>query len=193
VHSASTWLREFGRKIKECEKKKPLKTVKYGKNQVETPLYEEDQTEAAAIASVRDNQIPTNEFGNVELLGKAQRIPKGTVHIKVDEAKFLTNNSLYKAAKRLDAPFACVVIGFDRQGRGRSAKVTSLRDGIVVVKGWEDTVIKKAQELAEVDAKYERERAEERAKTLWRLLLKSLIVRRRVDAKFEKSARQRLG
>mmetsp|Transcript_39805 Transcript_39805/g.89207 ORF Transcript_39805/g.89207 Transcript_39805/m.89207 type:complete len:249 (+) Transcript_39805:66-812(+) len=176
------WRRE-GRSVISGEQ--ACKTLLKSQHRLPVALYGLWQTEPVPISeeTVDDTPEPaggaipgTNNYGNLEFLpGSAVQLPRGTVHIVVNEAR--------AAAIRLGVPFAPVVVGFHRE----HGQVKPKYGGAVVWKRDEDAVLEgiavEKERLQEIAEKLKAERME----AAWRLLVKSILVDRYVESNYGNS------
>jgi len=178
------WRRE-GRAVTSGEQ--AYKTLLKAQQRVPMALYGLWQTELLPTPEEMADETPepvgggpipgTNNYGNIEIVqGAAVQLPKGTVHITMNEAR--------AAAIRLGLPFASVVVGFFRE----HGQVKPKYGGAVVWKRDEDAVLEGiAVEKARLQEIAEKAKAE-RMETAWRLLVKSILVDRYVERNYRDSS-----
>nr|XP_023026812.1 DNA repair protein complementing XP-C cells homolog [Leptinotarsa decemlineata]XP_023026813.1 DNA repair protein complementing XP-C cells homolog [Leptinotarsa decemlineata] len=135
-------------------------------------VFGEWQTMDFEPPTAENGVIPRNEYGNVELF-KPNMLPRGTVHLKLP--------GLGKVCKKLNVDCATVVTGFEfKKGWTRA-----IYDGFVVCKQFEDQVVA-AWEMEQEDIeRRENEKIEKRVYDNWRKLIKGLLIRERLKAKYK--------
>ncbi|KAL1502453.1 hypothetical protein ABEB36_007592 [Hypothenemus hampei] len=115
--------------------------------------------------------VPRNAFGNVDLF-KPSMLPKGCVHLKLE--------GLHKVARKLNIDCASAIVGFDFHG-GWSHPVY---DGYVVCQEYEDQLVTAWEtEQDELDRK-EEEKIFKRVYGNWKKLIRGLLIRERLKAKY---------
>ncbi|XP_063695608.1 DNA repair protein complementing XP-C cells homolog [Culicoides brevitarsis] len=115
--------------------------------------------------------VPRNEYGNVELF-KECMLPKKTVHLKFA--------GLNKVCKKLNVDCAPAIVGFDFHN-GWSHPVY---DGFVVCEEFEELVTNAWIEEQDELMKKEREKIEKRVYGNWRKLIKGLLIKKRLQARY---------
>jgi len=136
----------------------------------QVPLYGSWQTEMITKEMVNQGGIPTNQYGNVEVL-RPEHVPPGCAHVTEDLAK--------EAAIKLGIPFAPAVVGFDRSSNRPTFQG-------IVVKAQNAALLRDAsRKLQEIMAKLKREKRTRFVLARWRLLAKKLVVRRELDRRME--------
>ncbi|GHJ87232.1 hypothetical protein NliqN6_3634 [Naganishia liquefaciens] len=183
--TAENWMR-IGRKIRPREE--PLKWVKQravtldrrraqelaiqeGHEPLQQGLYAEWQTEIYRPPPIKDDIIPTNAFGNIDLYVETM-LPEGAVH--------LPYKGIAKVAKQLGIPYAEACTGFEFKKQRAIPVIT----GIVVAQGQEETLMEAYWESAAA--------AEERALTKkqglaikrWQKLIQGIQIRRRLQHQY---------
>lgn len=116
--------------------------------------------------------VPRNAYGNVELF-KPCMLPKGTVLLQLP--------GLNKICRKLNIDCASAITGFDFHG-GWSHPVY---DGFVVCSEFEDTCIAAWHLEQEEIEKKENEKIEKRVYTNWKKLIKGLLIRERLKARYD--------
>ncbi|XP_045763867.1 DNA repair protein complementing XP-C cells homolog [Maniola jurtina] len=115
--------------------------------------------------------VPRNAYGNVELF-KDCMLPKGTVHLKLP--------GLNRVAKKLNIDCAPAMTGFDFNG-GWSHPVY---DGFVVCKEFEEVITEAWIKDQEDQERKEQEKIEARVYGHWRKLIRGLLIKERLKAKY---------
>ncbi|KAJ8963833.1 hypothetical protein NQ314_005348 [Rhamnusium bicolor] len=154
--SRDIWLKE-AKVVKLGEK--PYKIVKA------RPKY--DKTMDYEPPTAENGVVPRNAFGNVELF-KACMLPKGTVHLKLP--------GLNKICRRMDIDCASAIVGFDFH----CGWSHPMYDGFVVCEEFADTLVA-AWELKEKKMK----KIEKRVYGNWKKLIKGLLIRERLKARYD--------
>lgn len=182
LHSKDTWLKE-ARVVREGEV--PCKMVKSQSNrarqaraanwetrdQGDLGLFGWWQTEVYQPPCARDGKVPRNEFGNVYLF-RSCMLPLGCRHVRLP--------NLNRVARKLDIDCAAAVTGFDFHC-GHSHPIM---DGYVVCEEHVD-ILKTACEQQEAEmAKREEQKREKRVLGNWKLLVKGLLIRDRLRARY---------
>ncbi|KAJ8980178.1 hypothetical protein NQ317_011423 [Molorchus minor] len=116
--------------------------------------------------------VPRNAFGNVELF-KSCMLPKGTVHLKLP--------GLNKIARRMNIDCASAIVGFDFHG-GWSHPTY---DGFVVCEEYTDVLVAAWELEQEEIEKKENEKIEKRVYGNWKKLIRGLLIRERLKAKYD--------
>ncbi|XP_076168453.1 DNA repair protein complementing XP-C cells homolog isoform X1 [Ptiloglossa arizonensis] len=176
--SRETWLKK-ARVVKPNQE--PYKIVKarpkYDKlskmkiNNLTLEVFGEWQTTEYVPPEAKDGIVPRNEYGNVDLF-KQCMLPKGTVHINLP--------GLNRIARKLNIDCAPAVVGFNF---GPMSAVPAI-EGYVVCSEYEDT-LREAWEVEQVEAvKRTREKLEKRVYGNWRRLIRGLLIRERLAAKY---------
>lgn len=129
------------------------------------------QTKEYEPPTAENGIVPRNEYGNVELF-KECMLPKKTVHLK-----FV---GLNKVCKKLQIDCAPAIIGFDFHN-GWSHPVY---DGFVVCEEFEEIVTNAWIEDQDEMERKDREKIEKRVYGNWRKLIKGLLIRRRLQARY---------
>lgn len=181
LHSKDTWLKE-ARVVRLGEV--PYKMVKGQSNRArkarladperdsnDLALFGLWQTEEYQPPIAVDGKVPRNEFGNVYLF-KPNMLPIGCCHLQV--------NNLHRVARKLDIDCASAITGFDFHC-GFSHPVT---DGYIVCEEYKDVLLAAWEnEQAEIERK-QKEKREKRAMANWKLLVKGLLIRERLKARY---------
>lgn len=181
LHSRDTWLKE-ARVVRLGEV--PHKMVKGQSNRArkarladperdsnDLALFGLWQTEEYQPPIAVDGKVPRNEFGNVYLF-KPNMLPIGCCHLQV--------NNLHRVARKLDIDCATAITGFDFHC-GFSHPVT---DGYIVCEEYKDVLLEAWEnEQVEIERK-QKEKREKRAMGNWKLLVKGLLIRERLKARY---------
>uniref|UniRef100_A0A182QNX0 Rad4 beta-hairpin domain-containing protein n=1 Tax=Anopheles farauti TaxID=69004 RepID=A0A182QNX0_9DIPT len=158
LHAREVWLKQ-ARTVKLYET--PYKVVS-GR-----PKY--DRTEEYEPPTAEDGIVPRNAYGNVELF-KPCMLPKKTVHLR----------RLNRICKKLHIDCAQAVTGFDFHG-GSSHPVY---DGFVVCEEFRDVVVDAWHQEQEAEELRAREKYEKRVYGNWKRLIKGLLIRRKLQHKY---------
>lgn len=172
-------------------------------------LFGEWQTTEYEPPEAKDGIVPRNEYGNVDLF-KMCMLPKGTVHInrkchirtmafrKIEKRpppprygersiviylieRILTVPGLNRIARKLNIDCATAVVGFNFGSMG----AVPATEGYVVCTEYEDT-LRDAWEAEQVEAaKRATEKREKRIYGNWRRLIKGLLIREKLAARYE--------
>ncbi|KAM4651077.1 DNA repair protein complementing XP-C cells [Discoglossus pictus] len=183
MHSRDTWLKE-ARVVRLGEM--PYKMVKGQSNRArkerlanpekdinDLALFGLWQTEEYQPPVAVGGKVPRNEFGNVYLF-KPSMLPIGCVHLQVP--------GLHRVGRKLNIDCVPAITGFDFHS-GFSHPVT---DGYVVCEEHKDIMLSAWEnEQAEIERK-QKEKKEKRALGNWKLLLKGLLIRERLKARYSK-------
>ncbi|XP_069592354.1 DNA repair protein complementing XP-C cells isoform X1 [Ranitomeya imitator] len=181
LHSRDTWLKD-ARVVRLGEV--PYKMVKGQSNRArkarladpkkdsnDLALYGQWQTEEYQPPIAVDGKVPRNEFGNVYLF-KPNMLPIGCCHLQV--------SNLHRVARKLDVDCATAITGFDFHC-GFSHPIT---DGYIVCEEYKDVLLAAWEnEQVEIERK-QKEKREKRALGNWKLLVKGLLIRERLKARY---------
>ncbi|XP_047545754.1 DNA repair protein complementing XP-C cells homolog isoform X1 [Vanessa atalanta] len=115
--------------------------------------------------------VPRNPYGNVELF-KECMLPKGTVLIKL--------HGLNRVAKKLNIDCAPAMTGFDYNG----GYCHPVFDGFVVCKEFEDIITEAWLKDQEEQERKEEEKIDARVYGNWRKLIRGLLIKERLKAKY---------
>ncbi|XP_016844179.1 DNA repair protein complementing XP-C cells homolog isoform X2 [Nasonia vitripennis] len=134
-------------------------------------LFGKWQTNPYEPPVAKDGKVPRNEYGNVDLF-KMCMLPKGCVYINLP--------ALNRVARKLNIDCAPACVGFNFGCRGALPAF----EGYVVCAEYEDTV-REAWEEEQVEAqKRAKERREKRIYGNWKKLIKGLLIREKLAAKY---------
>ncbi|GAA6106457.1 DNA repair protein complementing XP-C cells [Tachysurus ichikawai] len=181
LHSRDTWLKQ-ARTVRLGEK--PYKMVKgfsnrsrkvrmmsENKDEKDLPLFGPWQTEEYQPPVAINGKIPRNDFGNVYMFQPCM-LPVGCVHLHLP--------NLNRVARKLNLDCATAVTGFDFHG-GYSHAVT---DGYIVCKEHEEILKAAWENEQEIQKKKEQEKREKRALANWKLLVKGLLIKERLQQRY---------
>uniref|UniRef100_A0A182P8P2 Rad4 beta-hairpin domain-containing protein n=1 Tax=Anopheles epiroticus TaxID=199890 RepID=A0A182P8P2_9DIPT len=129
------------------------------------------QTDEYDPPTAENGIVPRNEYGNVELFTE-KMLPKGTVHLKLP--------GLNKVCKRLQIDCAPALTGFDMA----KMRVVPVYDGFVVCKEFAEQVVEEWYKEMEKEDQREQEKLEKRVYGNWKRLIKGLLVRRKLQNKY---------
>ncbi|CAK1551804.1 unnamed protein product [Leptosia nina] len=176
--SRDTWLKEakvvkLGEKPYKIVKARPKWDKLSNKMITDKPLevFGPWQVQDYEPPTAENGIVPRNAYGNVELF-KESMLPKGTVHIKLP--------GLNRVAKKLNIDCAPAMTGFDFNG-GYTHPVF---DGFVVCKEFEEIITEAWIKDQEDLERREREKIETRVYGNWKRLIKGLLIRERLNAKY---------
>ncbi|XP_075430724.1 DNA repair protein complementing XP-C cells isoform X2 [Ascaphus truei] len=182
LHSRDTWLKE-ARVVRLGEL--PYKMVKGQSNRArkarlmdpekrdsnDLAVYGLWQTEDFQPPVAVGGKVPRNEFGNVYLF-QPSMLPIGCVHLQVP--------NLHRVARKLDIDCVHAITGFDFHC-GFSHPVT---EGYIVCEEHKDILLTAWEnEQADIEQK-QKEKREKRALGNWKLLVKGLIIRERLQQRY---------
>ncbi|XP_041047943.1 DNA repair protein complementing XP-C cells isoform X1 [Carcharodon carcharias] len=182
LHSKDLWLKE-ARVVKDGEI--PSKMVKSQSNRArrarsvnwedrdkdDLGLFGHWQTEPYSPPSAVNGKVPRNDFGNVYLF-KPCMLPVGCKCLRVP--------NINKVARKLNIDCAAAVTGFDFH-KGHSHPIV---DGYVVCEEYVETLLAACEEEEAEMAKKEQQKREQRVMGNWKLLVKGLLIRERLKARF---------
>ncbi|XP_072136317.1 LOW QUALITY PROTEIN: DNA repair protein complementing XP-C cells [Mobula birostris] len=183
LHSKDTWLKE-ARVVRDGEV--PCKMVKSQSNrarrarmsglengdQDDLGLFGRWQTEEYHPPRATDGKVPRNEFGNVYLFRPCM-LPVGCRHLRIP--------NLHRVARKLDIDCASAVTGFDFHS-GHSHPII---DGYVVCEEHVEVLLTASKQEEVEQAKREQLKREKRVLGNWKLLVKGLLIRERLKARYQ--------
>ncbi|KAI4468325.1 dna repair protein xp-c / rad4 [Holotrichia oblita] len=179
LHSRDIWLKH-AKVVKPGEK--PYKIVKarpkYDKlsNSIITDqpleIFGKWQVEDYVPPTAENGVVPRNAYGNVELF-KTSMLPKGTVHLQLP--------GLNKIARKMNIDCAPAIVGFDFHG-GWSHPTY---DGFIVCEEFSEQLIAAWYQEQEESEKRAQEKIEKRVYDNWRRLIRGLLIRERLKAKYD--------
>uniref|UniRef100_A0A182M7K0 Rad4 beta-hairpin domain-containing protein n=1 Tax=Anopheles culicifacies TaxID=139723 RepID=A0A182M7K0_9DIPT len=129
------------------------------------------QTDEYDPPTAENGLVPRNEYGNVELFTE-KMLPKGTVHLKLP--------GLNKVCKRLQIDCAPALTGFDMA----KMRVVPVYEGFVVCKEYAEQAVEEWYKEMEKEEIREQEKLEKRVYGNWKRLIKGLLVRRKLQNKY---------
>ncbi|XP_067908291.1 DNA repair protein complementing XP-C cells [Heterodontus francisci] len=182
LHSKDTWLKE-ARVVRDGEV--PCKMVKSQSNRArrarlanwedrdkdDLGLFGHWQTEPYSPPSATNGKVPRNEFGNVYLF-RSSMLPVGCKHLRVP--------NINRVARKLNIDSAAAVIGFDFHS-GHSHPII---DGYVVCEEHVEILLAACEEDEAEMARKEQKKREQRTMGNWKLLVKGLLIRERLKARY---------
>jgi len=129
------------------------------------------QTELFVPKPAENGMVPRNEYGNVELF-KPWMLPIGCVHLPI--------NTLRGTAKRLNIDAAPAMVGWDFSGGGAHP----VYDGYVVAQERSEELMDAWNKDQEDKEERQREKREARVLGNWKKLVKGLIIKQRITARY---------
>ncbi|OII76097.1 DNA repair protein RAD4 [Cryptosporidium andersoni] len=169
----------------------PIKTIKDTSNNIIKEFYAEYQTELVPIREITcDNQVPVNQFHNVDLTNN-QQVPLGCIHVEdnyeLSEEDSMEGQGSFRStwiisweetAKRANISYGRALVGFKYSGgykKGRSSKLSRnlnskaepLYNGIVIKE--EDY-----QKLLEKKNQFQEKKMDKMAPFMWKAFLSNL-------------------
>ncbi|XP_038667938.1 DNA repair protein complementing XP-C cells [Scyliorhinus canicula] len=182
LHSKDTWMKE-ARVVRDGEV--PCKMVKSQSNQArrarqasledrdkdDLGLYGHWQTEVYSPPRAINGKVPRNDFGNVYLF-KPCMLPVGCKHLR--------ESNINRVARKLNIDCAGAVIGFDFHS-GHSHPIT---DGYIVCEEYVEILLAAREEEEAEMARKEQKKREQRVMGNWKLLVKGLLIRERLKARY---------
>lgn len=182
LHSRENWLKE-GRAVR--VKEEPYKMVK-SRPKWKQPKENPDaldlecfgiwQTEKYIPPPVIDGKIPRNGYGNLELF-KPWMLPLGTVHLQVP--------GLNKVAKKLNIDCVPAMVGWDTH----CGFSHPLLDGFIVCEEDKDILLAAWDEDQEIQKQREKEKREKRVYDNWKLLIKGILIKDRLQRRYDLDAK----
>ncbi|KAJ3648239.1 hypothetical protein Zmor_020057 [Zophobas morio] len=130
------------------------------------------QTQDYEPPTAENGVVPRNAFGNVELF-KPCMLPKNTVHLKLP--------GLNKVARKLNIDCAPALTGFDFHGGWNHPTY----DGFIVCEEFADILVAAWDVEQEEIEKREQEKIDKRVYGNWKRLIRGLLIRERLKAKYE--------
>ncbi|XP_049530879.1 DNA repair protein complementing XP-C cells homolog [Anopheles darlingi] len=129
------------------------------------------QTDEYDPPTAENGVVPRNEYGNVELFTE-KMLPKGTVHLKLP--------GLNRVCKRLQIDCAPALTGFDMA----KMRVVPVYEGFVVCEEFAEKAVEEWYKEMEEEERREQEKLEKRVYGNWKRLIKGLLVRRKLQNKY---------
>ncbi|XP_017323869.1 DNA repair protein complementing XP-C cells isoform X1 [Ictalurus punctatus] len=181
LHSRDIWLKkartvrlgeEPYKMVKGCSNhSRKARRMSENKDKKDLGLFGHWQTEEYQPPAAINGKIPRNEFGNVYMFQPCM-LPVGCVHVHLP--------NLNRVARKLDLDCAPAVTGFDFHG-GHSHAVT---DGYIICKEHEEILKAAWENEQEIQRKKEKEKREKRALANWKLLVKGLLIKERLQRRY---------
>ncbi|KAK4884025.1 hypothetical protein RN001_000296 [Aquatica leii] len=178
LHSREIWMKhakvvKLGEKPYKIVKARPKYDKLSGKTITDLPLevFGNWQIDDYIPPTAENGIVPKSAYGSVELF-KPCMLPKGTVHLKLP--------GLNKVARKLNIDTAPALIGFDFH----SGWNHPIYDGYVVCEEFEETLVAAWHVEQEEQEKRELEKLEKRVYGNWKKLIKGLLIRERLNAKY---------
>ncbi|ERE66658.1 putative DNA repair protein complementing XP-C cell isoform 1 [Cricetulus griseus] len=182
LHSRDTWLKQ-ARVVRLGEV--PYKMVKGFSNRArkarlsepqlhdynDLALYGHWQTEEYQPPVAVDGKVPRNEFGNVYLFLPSM-MPIGCVQMNLP--------NLHRVARKLGIDCVQAITGFDFHG-GYCHPVT---DGYIVCEEFKDVLQAAWENEQDIIEKKEKEKKEKRVLGNWKLLVRGLLIRERLQLRY---------
>lgn len=176
LHTRETWLKQ-GRVVKQGEeaymnvKARPKRGQKADEDR-RVDVFGHWQTKVYIPPPVVDGKIQRNEYGNVELF-KPSMLPKGACHIQLQ--------GIHRIAKLLDIDFAPAMMGWDFS----SGYCHPVIDGIVTAEENRSVLIAAWKQQQQESRKKQQEKREKKIYERWRLLIRGVLLKERVQKRFE--------
>ncbi|KAI9336875.1 hypothetical protein BD770DRAFT_415706 [Pilaira anomala] len=139
--------------------------------------YGEWQTELYVPPPVINGRIPKNEYGTIDLFTPTM-LPKGAAHIPI--------KGISKMAKKLGIDYADAVTGFDYV----KMKSVPILDGIVIAEESKQVLLEAWEEHDQNESMKAFAKQEKETLLRWRKLIKSLLIKARVDQEYGKEKEQ---
>ncbi|CAO3693470.1 unnamed protein product [Rhizopus stolonifer] len=155
------------------EKKRMNEMAKQDGQEAMTPCYGEWQTQKIIPDPIIDGKVTKNSYGNIDLF-TPEMLPAGGVHIPI--------KGIGKVAKKLGVDYADAVTGFEFV-KMRSVPII---EGIVIAKEFQYVIMEALEEQEQNEAIKAIEKQEKEVYLRWRKLIKSLLIKARVDNEYGK-------
>lgn len=178
LHTRETWLKQ-GRIVKQGEeaymsvKARPKRGQKADEER-RVDVFGHWQTKVYIPPPVVDGKIQRNEYGNVELF-QPSMLPKGACHIQL--------SGIHRIAKLLDIDFAPAMMGWDFS----SGYCHPVIDGIVTAEENRSVLVAAWEQRQSDSRKKQQEKREQKIYERWRLLIRGVLLKERVQKRFETS------
>ena len=176
LHTRETWLKQ-GRIVKQGEeaymsvKARPKRGQKADEDR-KVDVFGHWQTEVYSPPPVVDGKIQRNEYGNIELF-QPSMLPKGACHIQLP--------GIHRIAKLLDIDFAPAMMGWDFS----SGYCHPVIDGIVTAEENRPVLVAAWEQHQHDNRKKQQEKREKKIYERWRLLIRGVMLKERVQKRFE--------
>ncbi|XP_053691031.1 DNA repair protein complementing XP-C cells homolog [Sabethes cyaneus] len=129
------------------------------------------QTEEYDPPTAENGIVPRNEYGNVELFNP-KMLPKKTVHLQLP--------GLNRVCRRLGIDCAPALTGFEMA----RMRMVPVYDGFVVCEEFGNQVVEEWYKDMEEEERKEQEKFEKRVYGNWKRLIRGLLVRRKLQNKY---------
>jgi len=179
LHTRETWLKQ-ARVVKQGEeaymsvKARPKRGQKADEER-KVDVFGRWQTKVYTPPPVLDGKIQRNEYGNIELF-QPSMLPKGACHIKLP--------GIHRIAKLLDIDFAPAMMGWDFS----SGYCHPVIDGIVTAEENRTVLVAAWEQQQENNKKKQQEKREKKIYERWRLLIRGVLLKERVQKRFKTSS-----
>ncbi|KAL1392869.1 hypothetical protein pipiens_012162 [Culex pipiens pipiens] len=170
LHSREVWLRH-AKTIRLRESPYKVVTSKLRREPTQLELFGHWQTEEYVPPEPRDGKVPRNAYGNIEIF-KECMLPRGAVHLK--------QPNISRICRRLNVDYAPAVVGFGVHAGGNHP----VFEGIVICREFEQRVLDEYERDLVEQEQRKREKRERRIYDNWRKLIKGLLIRSRLRAKY---------
>ena len=176
LHTRETWLKQ-GRVVKQGEevcmsvKARPKRGQKADEDR-RVDVFGHWQTEVYTPPPVVDGKIQRNEYGNIELF-QPSMLPRGACHIQLP--------GIHRIAKLLDINFAPAMMGWDFS----SGYCHPVIDGIVTAEENKPVLVAAWEQHQHDNRKKQQEKNEKKIYERWRLLIRGVLLKERVQKRFE--------
>ena len=176
LHTRETWLKQ-GRIVKQGEeaymsvKARPKRGQKVDEDR-KVEVFGHWQTEVYTPPPVVDGKIQRNEYGNIELF-QPSMLPKGACHIQL--------SGIHRIAKLLDIDFAPAMMGWDFS----TGYCHPVIDGIVTAEENKPVLVAAWEQQQYDNRKKQEEKREKKIYERWRLLIRGVLLKERVQKRFE--------
>lgn len=176
LHTRETWLKQ-GRIVKQGEeaymsvKARPKRGQKADEDR-KVDVFGHWQTQVYTPPPVVDGKIQRNEYGNVELF-QPLMLPKGACHIQLP--------GIHRIAKLLDIDCAPAMMGWDFS----SGYCHPVIDGIVTAEENKPVLVAAWEQQKNDNQKKQQEKREKKIYERWRLLIRGVLLKERVQKRFE--------
>lgn len=179
LHTRETWIKEAkvvrkGEEPYKIVKARPKYDKMSGKviNDLPLPLFGYWQVEDYVPPPAVDGKVPRNEYGNVEMY-KPCMLPPGTVHLQIP--------GLNRVARKLNVDCAPAVVGWEFHCGGSHP----ILDGFIVCEEFKDMLLDAWNQEVEESARRAKEKEEKEVYGNWKRLIKGLLIRERLKARYE--------
>ncbi|KAI6647545.1 DNA repair protein complementing XP-C cells-like [Oopsacas minuta] len=176
LHTRENWLKE-GRVISKGSTAYKLargrtKPGSDPKQERKIELFGKWQTEIYIAPPVVDGKVPKNEFGNVELFQESM-LPSGAAHVDIPGAAIV--------ARKLGIDYALAMVGWEFHG----IACHPVFRGVVVATENEGVLLEAWREGKEEKREKEKVVREKKVFERWRRVIRSALIKQRVDKKYK--------